>query len=475
MLKILTWIVFIIQIITTPCFPSIRRGILAITGISTCGQGDGYCLVDVDCLSGEDFSPDPIGHCDRLKAIYSSSSSFSCCRLVSNNESKIATTTKHADTTTITAIRSSMVEKIDNLSNDVKQEKSFRLSNGLSDLTRQDASFSAKNIHYELELESYDNDTAFVENNARMLKPSDVMKSSITPMMILSNMNDSNGNISEHRRMIWSDDEDSQTNNKMTSSLNTSNNHSICIGLGQIVVPADMKNKNLNSSDERLLNYGKDEPDTCLNITSSFQNDKKCVNVWKFINAKGVLLCFGALLNPVWLITSASCVTKIFKETLDSVLVTNTKEKNRVYGISNVIVHENYAMHERADANNIGLVSLNKFVTGGCFGCLPIQDSTHLDKICSIYEDHGNSSNEKKLIPKCQDKLKALSIDSKMYLSVFCSSQRESVNMKTRSGNVWCNNTLVGIETAKNQEDFRIFTPINEFSDWILRNIQLYS
>ncbi len=38
---------------------------------------------------------------------------------------------------------------------------------------------------------------------------------------------------------------------------------------------------------------------------------------------------------------------------------------------------------------------------------------------------------------------------------------------------LWCENMLVGVGTSFDQGMF-VFTPINEYADWIRQNIQLY-
>lgn len=61
-------------------------GLFVISGVSTCGEGGGYCLLGMDCTLDEDFLPDlgPGQHCEGLRSAFTPSAHFVCCRVVSN-------------------------------------------------------------------------------------------------------------------------------------------------------------------------------------------------------------------------------------------------------------------------------------------------------------------------------------------------------------------------------------------------------
>lgn len=52
-----------------------------IQGVSTCGLGEGYCLLSNSCLVDSDFESDSDGgHCDGLKHAFNPNADFVCCK-----------------------------------------------------------------------------------------------------------------------------------------------------------------------------------------------------------------------------------------------------------------------------------------------------------------------------------------------------------------------------------------------------------
>ncbi|XP_075222517.1 uncharacterized protein LOC142325076 [Lycorma delicatula] len=61
--------------------PTVDPGLFVISGVGTCGGGEGYCLLGLDCTLDEDFVPDDEeGHCDGLKSAFTPSAHFVCCK-----------------------------------------------------------------------------------------------------------------------------------------------------------------------------------------------------------------------------------------------------------------------------------------------------------------------------------------------------------------------------------------------------------
>lgn len=52
-----------------------------ITGVETCGTDLGYCLLGNDCTMDDDFLPDPTGNCSGLHRAFTPVSKFVCCKL----------------------------------------------------------------------------------------------------------------------------------------------------------------------------------------------------------------------------------------------------------------------------------------------------------------------------------------------------------------------------------------------------------
>lgn len=50
-------------------------------------------------------------------------------------------------------------------------------------------------------------------------------------------------------------------------------------------------------------------PEHCKSFPNAEEDVPRCMSVWKFV-LNGAILCFGTLINSVWVLTSASCITK---------------------------------------------------------------------------------------------------------------------------------------------------------------------
>lgn len=68
-----------------------------------------------------------------------------------------------------------------------------------------------------------------------------------------------------------------------------------------IHIPVDMRSDFKGSINEKF------DKNRCHNFSTEMAN--QCVNIWKFVS-NGKIICFGTLVNSVWLLTSASCITK---------------------------------------------------------------------------------------------------------------------------------------------------------------------
>ena len=53
-----------------------------ITGVKTCGQGEGYCILGGDCTVDKEFVADSRkGHCEGLRNAFTPRAFFVCCQL----------------------------------------------------------------------------------------------------------------------------------------------------------------------------------------------------------------------------------------------------------------------------------------------------------------------------------------------------------------------------------------------------------
>ncbi|XP_059351519.1 uncharacterized protein LOC130692482 isoform X2 [Daphnia carinata] len=75
--------------------PHVNPGLFVIQGVSTCGHGDGYCLLSNSCLVDTDFEGDiEGGHCDGLKHAFNPHADFVCCKYMPAPTTLTPTTVK---------------------------------------------------------------------------------------------------------------------------------------------------------------------------------------------------------------------------------------------------------------------------------------------------------------------------------------------------------------------------------------------
>uniref|UniRef100_A0A146KJT6 Anionic trypsin-2 n=1 Tax=Lygus hesperus TaxID=30085 RepID=A0A146KJT6_LYGHE len=59
--------------------PTVDPGLFVISGVKTCGNSTGYCLLGTDCTLDQDFVADKGGHCGGLKNAFTPTANFVCC------------------------------------------------------------------------------------------------------------------------------------------------------------------------------------------------------------------------------------------------------------------------------------------------------------------------------------------------------------------------------------------------------------
>ncbi|CAG7819684.1 unnamed protein product [Allacma fusca] len=95
------FILFTIFINTCSSLPVVDKGVFVITGVKTCGQGLGYCVLGGDCSVDKEFTPDTkSGHCDGLRKAFTPRAFFVCCEYVDAAPQNTTTTTTPAPAAT---------------------------------------------------------------------------------------------------------------------------------------------------------------------------------------------------------------------------------------------------------------------------------------------------------------------------------------------------------------------------------------
>ncbi|XKL59649.1 hypothetical protein PGB90_000665 [Kerria lacca] len=491
--------------------PTLQRGQFVISGVSTCGQGSGYCLLGVDCTVNENFLADDNGHCKGLRTAFTPETYFSCCQYVVKNLTYIEKNYSQYPETTFSYMEKNQtfIANVENINkqdfDETHIENDFKIRNGdnsefeneidenrnkklsriedisfISDFAKEkiiDINHLGCTLHSEsdrtqnhLQLDSDANNHKFeTEVKFRSLKIKNLNTGNentdnftlLTPVQKFQFTRDLFGNVVNPIGKNCNHDSNAEYS-RQPSLIGDIKRHTV-----KLNVPEELLRGNNNILDDEVTK------NKCVNFTTETDTLNRCVNIWKFIS-NDTIICFGTLMNSVWLLTSASCITKIFETGMDSVTATDVEEIDGLYGISNMLVHENYKTDDKNEMNDVGLVSLNKVTNSSCFACLSNQEKKYADKSCLTYTMTLNRNNQESL-NKCQDRVKVLNIHSRIYLSLTCSSADSFRLMieNTIANALWCDNILTGIGTSFNQDSF-IFTPINEYAEWIRENIILY-
>lgn len=71
--------VLVLLVTAATPLPLVDPGLFVISGVASCGEGRGFCLLGSDCTMNQDFEPDPAGHCRGLKGAFTPSAHFVCC------------------------------------------------------------------------------------------------------------------------------------------------------------------------------------------------------------------------------------------------------------------------------------------------------------------------------------------------------------------------------------------------------------
>ncbi|XP_024085536.1 serine protease hepsin-like isoform X2 [Cimex lectularius] len=72
-------LIIIVSAVYSSALPLVDPGLFVISGVKTCGNGEGYCLLGTDCSLDKDFMEDRTGHCGGLRGAFTPSAHFICC------------------------------------------------------------------------------------------------------------------------------------------------------------------------------------------------------------------------------------------------------------------------------------------------------------------------------------------------------------------------------------------------------------
>lgn len=255
------------------------KGLFVISGVKTCGDTFGYCLLGSDCTTDDDFLPDPLGNCDGLKRAFTPSAPFICCKF--NKISPPGTSRTDIDLKKNTShdmrekISRSTREDIDSSKMDIDQlSKLNQIESVIKKIVEQLINETANNI--QIEGASINNETKIDENTVR----------------------------NEELPMI----NDSVEINETTVSPTTETDETF--NYDSTNIPPENKEETVETN--KIDAIETETQDSF--VDDEFRTEKHiCQKTCKsemIFSVEKKPLCYGTLLDDVWILTSGTCASR---------------------------------------------------------------------------------------------------------------------------------------------------------------------
>lgn len=271
------------------------KGLFVISGVKTCGDSTGYCLLGSDCTTDDDFLPDPFGNCDGLKRAFTPSAPFVCCKF------------SRKSLQTRAPIIDSDIKKV--TSTEVYKNKLTRNTRENIDSSRVDNDQLAKLKQIESVVKKIIEQ--FIKETANNIKSDETVIINGTEMKENTNVND----FREEIPMI-DDRTDIPTYNNSTEieettlNLLTKAEEAIDNGNLRTEIPPENKDETeTNSSDSNEPEESQVIDDDEFKMAERQRCEKTCKSEITFVVDKKPI-CFGTLLDDIWILTSATCASR---------------------------------------------------------------------------------------------------------------------------------------------------------------------
>lgn len=257
------------------------EGLFVISGVKTCGDTFGYCLLGNDCTTDDDFLPDPSGNCDGLKRAFTPSAPFICCKF-----SKISPPQPGTSKTDVGLKK--------NTSNDIKEK--------ISRNTREDIDSSKMDL----------------DQLSKLNQIESVIKKIVEQLI---------NETANHIQV-----EEASINNEAKTDENTVRNEELpmmndTVEINETTVsPTTEADETFNYDSTNIPPENKEETSETIIVDAidtapqdSFADDefraekhicqKTCKSEMTFSVEKKPL-CYGTLLDDVWILTSGTCASR---------------------------------------------------------------------------------------------------------------------------------------------------------------------
>ncbi|XP_015375317.1 PREDICTED: uncharacterized protein LOC107169890 [Diuraphis noxia] len=426
--------------------PLVDPGLFVISGVKTCGNTLGYCLLGSDCTMDDDFLPDSTGNCDGLKRAFTPSAPFTCCKFNQRSpQSKTPIIEPNIKKATTAVVK-------DKLGRNTREniESSLMDNDQLEKLS--EIQLVVKKI-----IEQIINETA---NN---IKSKETLSNTETKM--------------EENTIRNSINDEQPTTNDIVEIKDTTLDPMVNPEetLDEEYLKKDMPLDEKNDNDKITSDSTESETEEPT-IDDEFKIEKRicqksCKSEIIFLVDKKPM-CYGTLLDDIWILTSATCASRLDKSGIRKVTVSRKDLVGATLNISNILVHENFKSPVSKSApenNDLALASLTvPLKDQACTPCFS-QKTSIMNEVCKTYQNI-NHKNTVKSSENCEGRVQLQKLISNPYIILPCNHWRMQYNQEGRLGSsLWCDGKLAGVQTGVGVGSL-IYTPVNEYAMWISDN-----
>ncbi|XP_025422743.1 uncharacterized protein LOC112692327 isoform X2 [Sipha flava] len=460
--------------------PLVDPGLFVITGVETCGSDLGYCLLGNDCTMDDDFLPDPSGNCSGLKRAFTPASPFVCCKL-SKGSLNSGPLMVDFNTKTSTEPKNELHGIVKNAT-PVKAVDELNIGKNVISISAMDKQ-ARKTARENVDSSKIDNDQLAKLNQIEL-----VVKKIIEQLI-----NETANSMKVDETVIGSSEAKIEENTMMNEikedeKMFVNNSESTETGaVDQLARPEETLDDGQfkteifpeNGEDgERVNESDKIEPETEeSDIDDEFKAEKNicqktCKSEVIFLVEKKPM-CYGTLLDDIWVLTSATCASRLNKAAIRRVAVSRKDIGGATLSISNILVHENFKSPKSKtpqENNDLALVSLTVPLEGQeCTPCFVQKKNNVINEVCKTNQN-AYHKNLIKSAENCESRVQLRDMISNSYLILPCNSWRMQYNQEGRLGSgLWCDGKLAGVQTGVGVGSL-IYTPVHEYATWISDN-----